>query len=159
MKRVATLKTIEQNDNVSLYSICFDGADESEYEKFLLKFRDNAELKEEFRIMLLALAKIIDKGALQRFFRIEGSIKDNLVALSIDTRKLRLYCLRMSDRILILGNGGKKTTRTYQEDPLLSGYVMDLQKFDKLLLEAQKRGKITIEKNVITDIESVSFTL
>ena len=32
MKKV-TLKTIEQNDNVSLYSICFNGNDISEYEK------------------------------------------------------------------------------------------------------------------------------
>ena len=28
----AVLKTIEQNDNVSLYSICFDGNKESEFE-------------------------------------------------------------------------------------------------------------------------------
>jgi len=40
---------------------------------------------------------------------------------------------------LILGNGGKKTTKTYEESEELSGYVMDLQAFDKLLSEAQKR--------------------
>lgn len=31
----ATLKTIEQSDNVGMFSICFDGNDESEFEKFL----------------------------------------------------------------------------------------------------------------------------
>lgn len=36
----AVLKTIEQNDNVSLYSICFADSDISEYEKFLQKFKD-----------------------------------------------------------------------------------------------------------------------
>ena len=41
----------------------------------------------------------------------------------------------------------------------LSGYVMDLQEFDKLLAEAQKEGSITIEKNVITGIESKVFQL
>ena len=71
----------------------------------------------------------------------------------------RLYCLRISDQILILGNGGVKLSRTYQEDKILSGYVMDLQTFDKVLLKAQKSGVITIEKNMITDIESATFEI
>ena len=40
---------------------------------------------------------------------------------------------------MILGNGGVKTTRTYQEDEKLSGYVMDLQRFDELLKQTQKK--------------------
>jgi len=155
----ATLKTIEQNDNVSLYSICFDGNDESEYEKFLQKFKDNAKLNYDFQIILLALEKIIDKGALERFFRVEGRMSDRVAALSIDSRKLRLYCLRISDQILIVGNGGVKTTRTYQEDEILSGYVLDLQKFDELLVLAQKNGSISIEKNLIVGIENKTFEL
>ena len=155
----ATLKTIEQNDNVGLFSICFDGSKESEFEKFLNEFKDNAIYNKDFNIILLALSKIIDKGALERFFRNEGRMNDNVQALAIDSRKLRLYCLRISDQILILGNGGVKTTRTYQEDNKLSGYVMDLQTFDKVLLKAQQSGKVTIEKNMITDIQSATFEI
>ena len=152
--REVSLKTIEQNDNVSLYSICFDKDNVSEYEKFLLEFKSKSEYKREFDIMLLALSKIIDKGALERFFRLEGG---NVKALSIDSRYLRLYCLRISDQILIIGNGGVKTTRTYEESPKLSGYVMDLRAFDIALREAQKRGVVRIEKNVITNIDSATF--
>jgi len=155
----AVLKTIEQNDNVSLYSICFDGNSISEYEKFLQKFKDNAKLNSDFQIILLALEKIIDRGALERFFRVEGKMSDRVTALSIDSRKLRLYCLRISDQILIVGNGGVKTTRTYQEDEVLSGYVLDLQKFDELLVQAQKNGTISIEKNLIVGIENKVFEL
>ncbi len=153
------LKTIEQNDNVGMFSICFDGNEESEFEKFLNEFKDNATYNKDFNVILLALSKIIDKGALERFFRNEGRMHDNVKALAIDSRKLRLYCLRISDQVLILGNGGVKTTRTYQEDEKLSGYVMDLQTFDKVLVKAQKTGKITIEKNMITDIESATFEI
>lgn len=60
---------------------------------------------------------------------------------------------------MILGNGGVKTTRTYQEDELLSGYVIDLQKFDKLLKEAKKSGKIVIENNVIKNSDTINFEL
>ena len=155
----ATLKTIEQNDNVGMFSICFDGSEVSEFEKFLNDFKDNATYNQDFNVILLALSKIIDKGALERFFRNEGRMNDNVKALAIDSRKLRLYCLRISDQILILGNGGVKNTRTYQEDSKLSGYVMDLQTFDKVLLKAQKSGKVTIEKNMITDIQSATFEI
>ena len=155
----ATLKTIEQNDNVGMFSICFDGSEVSEFEKFLNEFKDNATYNKDFNVILLALSKIIDKGALERFFRNEGRMNDNVKALAIDSRKLRLYCLRISDQILILGNGGVKNTRTYQEDSKLSGYVMDLQTFDKVLLKAQKSGRVTIEKNMITDIQSATFEI
>ena len=142
-----------------MFSICFDGHDLSEFEKFLNEFKDNATYNKDFNVILLALSKIIDKGALERFFRNEGRMNDNVKALAIDSRKLRLYCLRISDQILILGNGGVKATRTYQEDSKLSGYVMDLQSFDKVLLKAQKSGKVTIEKNMITDIQSATFEI
>ena len=144
---------------MGMFSICFDHSEVSEFEKFLNEFKNNATYNKDFNIILLALSKIIDKGALERFFRNEGKINDNVKALAIDSRKLRLYCLRISDQILILGNGGVKTTRTYQESETLSGYVMDLQTFDRALLKAQKSGKVTIEKNMITDIQSATFEI
>lgn len=157
--KTVNLKTIEQNDNVSLYSICFNGSDISEYEDFLMKFKDNSTLNQDFQKILLALEKIIDRGALERFFRVEGRMSDHVSALAIDSRKLRLYCLRISDQIMVMGNGGVKTTRTYQEDETLSGYVMDLQRFDELLKQAQRNGTITIEKNMIVGIENKTFEL
>ena len=158
MKEV-TLKTLEQTDNVSLYSICFNGNAISEYEAFVKKFKDDATLNNDYKNILLALEKIIAVGAFERFFRPEGKMKDRVAALSLDSQKLRLYCLRISDQILIIGNGGKKNTRTYEESAELSGYVMDLQEFDKILTEAQMDGSITIEKNMITGIEGKVFQL
>ena len=159
MRRKMTLKTIEQNDIVCLYSICFEEDEKSEFEKFLAEFKDNAKLNKDFQTIIFALKKIIEKGALERFFRMEGKMKDNLCALSLDSRRLRLYCLRISDQILILGNGGEKVTRTYEEDERLSGYVLDLQKFDILLKEAKKTGKVKVENNIITGIDKTVFEL
>ena len=140
---------------MSLYSICFNGSDVSEYEDFLMKFKDNSTLNYDFQRILLALEKIIDRGALERFFRIEGKMNDRVSALAIDSRKLRLYCLRISDQILIVGNGGVKTTRTYQENEQLSGYVMDLQRFDELLKQAQQNGAPKDDNIQDADFEEV----
>lgn len=158
MKR-ATVKIIEQSDKVGLYSICFDGSDLSEYEKFVRKFMNDATLNKDFQMIFRAINRIVANGAVERYFRPEGNYKDNVAALSVDSKILRLYCLRISDQILIVGNGGAKTTRTYEENEELSGYVMDLQKFDELLAQELKNGKIRIEQNVITGIESASFEI
>lgn len=80
MSKITTVKTIEQNDNVSLYSICFNDSELSEYEKFLVKFKDNAKLNKDFQTIILVLEKIIERGALERFFRNEGRMKDSLLS-------------------------------------------------------------------------------
>lgn len=55
-------------------------------------------------------------------------MNDRVCALPVLRSKLRLYCLRLSDSILILGNGGVKKTKTYNEDYTLKGYVITFQK-------------------------------
>ncbi|MCQ2336371.1 MAG: hypothetical protein MJ010_04225 [Paludibacteraceae bacterium] len=85
--------------------------------------------------------------------------KDDVKALGLDSKKLRLYCLLVSEQIVILGNGGVKDTRTYQEDETLNGYVLDLKQFNRLLKAAQKSGKVTIEGNVIKSVEFETITL
>jgi hypothetical protein len=57
--------------------------------------------------------------------------------------------LRLSDKILILGNGDVKKTRTYDEDSKLKAYVVTLQKFEKLLKEGVDDGSVTITESTI----------
>ena len=152
----AKLQQVILSDNVGLYSISFNG-DLTEYRKFVEKFKGDAKLNKDYRSILTALDRIIANGAFERNFRPEGKMNDGVVALSIDSRRLRLYCLRMSDQVLIVGNGGVKDTKTYEESEELSGYVMDLQKFEKLLKQAMSEGTICIERNVITGIEEAVF--
>jgi len=157
--KTAELKIIAQSENVTLYSICFDGNQVTEFDNFLTKFKYNATVNHDFRTILLALEKIIDNGALERYFRIEGKASDDVCALAIDSRQLRLYCLRISDQILIAGNGGLKLTRTYQESEELNGYVMNLQQFDRLIKQAEAEGIIKIDGNIILNTEGKVFEL
>ena len=68
---------------------------------------------------------------------------------AVHNSKLRLYCLRLSDKILILGNGGVKKSKTYEQDSELNGYVLTLQKFDNLIKEGIRNKTIVITKNTI----------
>lgn len=98
-------------------------------------------------------------GFLDRYFRPEGKMRDRVAASPIQSSKLRLYCLRLSDSVLIVGNGGPKTTKTYEEDSELNGYVIQLQKLDDLLRLAEAKGEITIEEASLSGVDDKEFDI
>ena len=147
------LLMVRSGKSCTMYTIHFLSDDMSEFEKFISKFRENAELNPDFQAIMRFVEQILSNGALERYFRREGKIADSIVALPVLKSKLRLYCLRLTDKILILGNGGIKTSRTYQEDDTLQGYVIDLQKFERMLKKEARNGNIEItEKEIKTDM-------
>lgn len=141
------LLLVNEADNCTIYTIQFLKEADSEFERFYNKFKNDAEYSPDLMRIVSFIDKIADRGALERFFRPEGKYNDRVCALPVVQSKLRLYCLRLSEKILILGNGGVKKTKTYNEDNDLKGYVLTLQKFDKLIKECVKDGSITITEN------------
>ena len=159
MKKKTTIDLIAESEKTALYSISFEMDGTTEFEKFVAEFEMNSTYNSDYQRIIAALQVILDKGALERFFRPEGKMDDNVQAIPIYGGKLRLYCLRISEQIVILGNGGAKTTNSYQNDPKLFGYVIDLQRFDKILKENIEKGYITIEEKVLNGIEDLTFEI
>ena len=77
----------------------------------------------------------------------EGKPGDGICAVTDLKGKLRLYCIRFGNILLILGGGGRKTTRTYQEDPKLYSEIQLLQKVSEALSKAIKEKDIRIESD------------
>lgn len=140
---------LNDTENCTVYTIQFSANSESEYERFYNKFINDAKLNKDLLRIVQMVDRIAERGALERYFRYEGKINDSVVALPVLENRLRLYCLRLSDKILILGNGGIKKSRTYEEDDSLRGYVVTLQKFEELLREGQRDGSVTITEKTI----------
>ena len=159
VKKKTTVELLNESENVSLYSISFEMDGTTEFEKFVAEFEMNATYNRDYQRIIAALQAILRVGALERFFRPEGSMNDSVQALPIESGKLRLYCLRLSDQIVILGNGGIKTTRTYQDDPELYGYVLDLQRFEKILNENLEKGYVTIQEKHLSGLEDMTFEI
>ena len=143
------LLLVNEADNCTIYTIQFLSETDSEFERFYNKFKDDAVYNPDLMRIVSFIDKIADRGALERFFRPERKYIDGVCALPVVQSKLRLYCLRLSDQILILGNGGVKATKTYNEDDTLKGYVLTLQKFEKLIKECVKDGTVSITENKI----------
>lgn len=141
LKKICNNSIISPLSEIFFVLLCCKGG--SEYE------RSRIEIDYSRKKLLNVIGKIADYGAFERFFRPEGKMNDRVCALPVLRSKLRLYCLRLSDSILILGNGGVKKTKTYNEDDALKGYVITLQRFDTLLKEGVKEGSIAVSENTI----------
>ena len=156
----ATILSLEQTEKAGLFTIIFEGAAMSEFEDFYSKFINNAERSNDlYQILTQIDLMMTERGFTERNFRYEGKASDNVVALPVYKNSLRLYCLRLSDNILIVGNGGAKTTRTHEEDKTLNGYVISLQKLDALLKEDIKKGLVRIEKTKIIGVDNKEYDL
>ena len=147
------LYLISEGENCTIYTLQFLRDMESEFEKFVEKFKDSAEFNEDYLKIASFIRRIAQSGAQERYFRPEGKMADSVVALPVINSRLRLYCLRLSNKILVLGNGGIKKTQRYEEDSMLNGYVLTLQKFEILLKEEVANGNVVItESSIETDL-------
>lgn len=152
------LQSVAQTEKACLFSICFEGESFCEFEKFISKHKD--AYSKDLNIILAAIKRMLSvSGFLERYFRPEGKMRDSVCALPIQSGKLRLYCLRLSNSVMIAGNGGIKNVNSYQESEELSGYVVTLQKLEEAIKIAVKKGKITIEEHLIEDDDNITFSI
>ncbi|MBR5403226.1 MAG: hypothetical protein IK113_03260 [Bacteroidales bacterium] len=145
-------------DVTDIFTIRIDNDTLTEFHKFLIMFKDttNPYLKDDLFRIESAIKQIAQNGALESLFRPEGKMSDRVCAmpLLIKSRSktigtLRLYCIRISDKLLILGGGGLKTTDSYEQDDFLNKKVEDLQSIDIEIANLEKR---TIIEDAIYNI-------
>ena len=139
------VELIEQYDKLNLYSIRIDGHEYTEFEEFVLRFSDE-EYKEDLDIVLSWLDNIIRRGALERYFRPEYRYGSGISAIPIETNRLRLYCVRISKKILIVGNGGIKDADKWQNSPLLSSIVNRLIDTERFIQSRKRNDTIWINE-------------
>jgi hypothetical protein len=126
VKRTIVIEPFEEFAVVNYYVIRFKDEEDSEFDKFFDKFDGDESFEESFNITIEWLEKIGEEGGFDDHMRNEGG---SLKAIPIVTSKLRLYCFRINECIIILGNGGHKPKhiKAYQDDPKLNKYVSDLR--------------------------------
>lgn len=154
-----SIEYVVGSDKATIYTICFEGKTQSEFADFYTKFSQISELKEDLQTIVLALNKIVQNGVYERYFRPEGRMNDGVCALPIESGRLRLYCSRLSQQILIAGNGGIKDTQTYNENQELNDCVLVLQRFEKSIKASIKKGDVVIEETELKGIDDKKFEL
>lgn len=150
------IRLIEEHEAVNFYSIMLEGEELTELEKFFDKFPVGCEYDEEMDVIVAWLDRIGETGALERYFRPEGKYGDGVSAIPIESGKLRLYCLRLSDKILIFGNGDAKDIKSWQESETLSAYVQLLMDTSRFIASRVRDGKLLlVDKEIVGDLQFV----
>lgn len=137
-----------KNDSLSgqkavIYSVRIEDEVETLLEKFVAE--NVTDYRDQVRELLLRLQQIgHNTGARETFFKPnEGKPGDGIEALyDTDKKNLRLYCIRNGRVAVIVGGGGPKTTRTWQEDPKLKVANELLQLISKTIIQALSAGDL-----------------
>lgn len=149
-----SIELVEEHDAVNFYSIMLEGKELTELESFFNNFPIGCEYDREMDTIVAWLDHIAESGSLERYFRPEGKYGDGVCAIPVDSGRIRLYCLRLSDKILIFGNGGVKDTRAWQESETLSDYVELLIDTSRFLASRIKDGKVLlVDKEILGDLD------
>lgn len=79
LKKKTTVEKISESEKSALYSISFVNDGTTEFEKFVAEFEQNGSFNRDYQKIIAALQAILNLGALERFFRPEGKIKDSVL--------------------------------------------------------------------------------
>lgn len=141
----------------TFYTVRWQDAEQSETEKFFTKFKNDNRLKTSLQELAKFLEVVIGEkyGALEHFFRPEnkaqalppsGTYRVDEVTINYGQFPLRLYCLRISESLVVLFNGGEKTSETAQGGKT-SMVFQDANHFAKRIMDALREGAIIIAGN------------
>lgn len=159
---------------VTFYTVRFEMDmkmdDESETDKFFHKFENDTALTHELDKMITFLKKIGENfGANKALFRHERRAdalppQRKMMAkyglldfLETDEYKLRLYCLRLSDSVVILFNGGLKTNDDPEKCHNVSRHFKDAQIFSKKINEKLNDKDFHLSKGSLTSNDELAF--
>jgi len=138
----------------TFYTVRWDDSELSETDKFFEKYEDHKEFGKSLMEMASFLNQVIanDYGALDDFFRFENSAqalppagKYQIGELHVNFYNfpLRLYCLKITENILVLFNGSEKTAQTAQGGKT-SMTFHNANEFAKRITDALNDGTIIV---------------
>lgn len=142
----------------SIYSIFLFDEKSTLYERFL---------KENFNLYLSEIKdinnrlRIIGKhtGAQEGFFKKwEGNLGDGVEALyDRPNARLRLYCIRYSSGIVIVGGGGPKNVRALQDNKKLKQENYLLRDISSQITERIREGRIQYSEDLLDFLGDLEF--
>ncbi len=128
----------------TIYSILPEGSEYTFFDVFVEDYRSN------FSTELVSIADLLEDmgnkfGVRENFVKLnEGKPGDGIVALYDNPDKhLRLYGIRFGSGIIILGSGGEKKSRAWQDDTKLEQEVNMLMNISAAINERIKEKEIT----------------
>ena len=132
---------------VTYYTIRIQAEALSETDKFFERFMNSPYAQDLGNIKYWLKDKIgEERGASERYFRPEK--KAHALPPPIPASNLRLYCWRCNDGVVLLGNGGVKTSKKAKDSPdcyphfeLMNAVVGEIKRKRLTCSDFPKEGK------------------
>lgn len=106
----------QEMEKVTYYSFLQEGSDYTETENFIQRFKDHELHGYDFNVIMAVIKEMgVKRGADIAYFR--GESYGEALPPPYKSGSLRLYCGRYSHNIVILCNGGIKTSNLAQTSP------------------------------------------
>lgn len=160
LKMKCSLVKLEKlsGDKSGIYSVIIDDEHDTLFEKFI---KENViSFESEINNILVRLKTIGHKtGARESFFKIEGEWHTGLVALYDTPKKnLRLYCIKFGSQLIIVGGGGPKKVRAFQEDKKLKKENDILRWLTEKITKKIREKEIQYSDDYLNFIGNLEFT-
>lgn len=147
----------DEGSRCVFYTVRLDGQELNETDKFFAKYEEDEVLGQALMDLAAFLFKKIamETGASKYLFRFEnnaqalppaGFHKVGEVSINYQGFPLRLYCLRISDSLVVLFNGAKKTSQTAQSGETRTAFN-EANRYAGAILKALSNGEISISGN------------
>lgn len=158
MRKKIYIELFEEGENANIYSYRVN-EEELEFEKFIVSFIDSEQHMQNYDIVNDTIEKILLNGAQERYFRPEGKFSDFLFAIPQKGLgcELRVFCLRVSEKIIILGNGGfkPKNVKKYQDIQHLNLIAEEMQIIGNKLKQSIKDSSTIIYQKEFIQISNI----
>lgn len=141
-------------EKVNFYSVnFFDKTELNEYEDFINRHIDIIAVEEDLVNLQLWIDKIGQEiGAKKEYFRHEGETASTSALppprrklAEIPVEDLRLYCMVISENIVIIFNGGIKTANLAQDCPNVKKYFRQANQLTKAIDNLIVDGDLKID--------------
>jgi disulfide oxidoreductase YuzD len=169
VKQYVNLRLFRDYKKVRYYTFHIEEQEESETLKFFNKLKTQSDYANELNELANWLFEIGNKyGALPFLFRFE----DEAVALppnfqgqrrvfieKIEKNNLRLYCIWISEEIVILANGGVKLSAVVQDSIELMPHLRFAKAMGKQINRLIVEGNFRFMGKEIFEIDNIDLTI
>ena len=164
MKNFVTIHLFKAFKKVNYYTFWVEGKAQAEADSFFARFEENERYEHDLNLLATWIGEIgASRGAKARYFRFENDASALpppariMAELGDDYCSLWLYCVRLSDEIVVLANGGLKTGRTVQDSPDLLAKFRFANKMAHQLLDLIQTGEIQLVGKEIVNGEQIEL--
>ena len=169
MKQYVNLQLFREFRKVRFYTFQKEEQNESETAQFFNKMKTNDEVADELNRLAQWIVEIGNNhGALLELFRFEDEAhalpppprgQRQVGITQIEHNDIRLYCVWISEAIVILANGGLKKSATVQEMPELMPHFRFAKTLGKQINQLISEKSFQYQGKQILNIDNIDLLI